>query len=235
MRRKIFIQVFVALCLIAGGVALIGINILGWDLQRLAGWWTLLVMAAAVAFIVRHGPRFWNCFMLGGAVLTLLYRQLLFIDTPEKYWGSMGALALIALGISIIARLIRPRPQPRPPGPAGRTIPGRNDQPVRFALFDDQSYSSDCKQLRGGRFSTCFGNIAVDLSRAEFGQPVTIHANAVFGNVDIRTPEHVRVECIGSSLFGGCDAREATMRQYDAEHPALTINYRVVFGNVKVK
>ncbi|MCL1951750.1 MAG: hypothetical protein FWF60_02865 [Oscillospiraceae bacterium] len=49
------------------------------------------------------------------------------------------------------------------------------------------------------------------------------------------TPPGVRVECSGTSIFGGCDAKAITGRPYDPAHPPLTIRYLSVFGGVNVK
>ena len=112
MKRSTFIQIFAAICLIGGGVALVGIHFFAWDIRIFAGWWTLFIMAAAIAWMVRHGPRFWNCMLLGGALLTLARAQAFVVETREQYWAAMGALALIMLGVSLLVRRLRPRPRP---------------------------------------------------------------------------------------------------------------------------
>jgi len=121
MNRKNVTHIFIAICLIAGGLALIGNHFFEWGLR---GWWTLPFIAAAIALMVRYGPRFWNGLLLGGSLLTFLRAQSWLIETREQYWGAMGALALILLGVSILVRHLRPKkpkfpwpPPPQPPPP----------------------------------------------------------------------------------------------------------------------
>ena len=114
MNRKNFTQILVAVCLIAGGAALIGIHFFGVNLH---GWWTLPFVAAAIALMVRYGPRFWNCLLLGASLLTLARAQGFLVETRAQYWGAMGALALMTLGVTILVRHLRPKKKPKPPWP----------------------------------------------------------------------------------------------------------------------
>ena len=109
------------------------------------------------------------------------------------------------------------------------------DFPTRFALFSSESCRSDCKQLRGGRFSAIFGAITADLRTANFDRPITVECNAMFGGVDLYVPHNVRVECAGTSIFGGCSAKEIAGRPYDPAHPVLTVRYLNLFGGINVK
>ena len=111
MNRKNFTQIFVAICLIAGGAALIGTHFFSWAFR---GWWTLPFVIAAIALMVRYGPRFWNGLLLGGALLTLARAQGFVVETRQQYWGAMGALTLILLGVAVLVRHLRPK-KPKPP------------------------------------------------------------------------------------------------------------------------
>jgi len=131
-----------------------------------------------------------------------------------------------------------PPPPAPPPAYAGRAAgtPASGEPfPTRFAVFSSDACRSDCRQLKGGRFSAIFGNVTANLTQADFVQPVTVEANTLFGGVDIITPPGVRIECAGTSIFGNCDARAVTGRPYNPAHPPLTIRYLNVFGGVNVK
>ena len=69
MRRVNVGTILLAALLIAVGAVLIGIYFLGWEPYWFAGWWTLPIMALAVVSIVAHRPNFFNCMMLGTALL----------------------------------------------------------------------------------------------------------------------------------------------------------------------
>ena len=184
--------------------------------------------------------------------------------TWSQFWAAEVALALVLLGVSLLVRMLVPRQTPLPPTsavppvdygapppaepqgtysappPAGGTPAGNAPAsgetfPTRFAVFTGEACRSDCRQLKGGRFSAIFGSVNVNLAQADFQQPVTVEVNTLFGGVDIVTPPGVRVECTGTSIFGGCDAKAITGRPYDPAHPPLTIRYFNVFGGTNVK
>jgi hypothetical protein len=259
-RRNIGIILLAAL-LIAMGTVLIGVNFFGWHLQWFAGWWTLPIIAAAIVSLVVNRPNFFNGMMLGTGILLLVRMQnwegVRETITWRQFWAAEVALALLLLGVSLLVRMLVPRktppvvvgafvpPQPVEPGTytppfdanaAADSGPATGEAfPTRFAIFTGEACRSDCRQLKGGRFSAIFGSVNVNLAAADFQQPITIETNTLFGGVDIITPPGVRVECNGTSIFGGCDAKAITGRPYDPSHPHLTIRYLNVFGGTNVK
>ena len=264
MKRVHIGTILLAVLLIAVGAVLIGIYFLNWNPYWFAGWWTLPIMALAVVSIVAHRPNFFNCMMLGTALLLFAKLQDFILLSWRQFGAAMSALALIGLGVSLIVHMLRPRqffPPPSaavppvvnvhydaPPPPSAEPQgayfsqaqtdagPATGEEfPARFAVFTAETCRSDCRQLKGGRFSAIFGNVTVNLLQADFAQPISIEANSLFGSVDIITPPGVRVECAGTSVFGGCDAKAITGRPYDPAHPPLTIRYLNVFGGVNVK
>jgi hypothetical protein len=107
--------------------------------------------------------------------------------------------------------------------------------PTRFSLFSSEVCRSDCKQLRGGRFTALFGAVTANFRDADFTQPITIETNAILGGIDLFVPPNVRVECLGSSVFGGLNAKGIVGRPYDPAHPLLTVRYLNLFGGTNVK
>jgi len=258
MNRKNSGVIILAALLILVGAALLAFSFFGLRVRWPAGWWTFILMAAALLSMVHRGPRFGNCLLLGGAVILFARWQDFLIHTWWQMWSAVGALALVALGISLIWNMIRPKAPEQggafsytppehtedytPPPPqwnSGAQYPDAprsgEANPSRFALFSSETCRSDCKALQSGRFTAIFGGILVDLSQADFDRPLAIDVYNVFGGVDIITPPGVRVECAGTSVFGGCDARAIAGRPYDPAHPVLTIRHVSVFGGVNVK
>ena len=245
MKRRNLAQILIAVGLMAVGVALICIFLFGWSPKLFAGWWTLLIMAAAVASMISQGLRFWNSLLLGGAILLFAHCQEFVLVNGRQFWGSVGALALILLGISLIINLLRPRREERgyvqtsdfgggKKRPEDTPFSGE-EKPSRFALFSSEVCRSDCKSLRGGNFTAIFGGVVADLSQTDINRPVSIDVYTLFGGIDIYAPANVRVECKGTSIFGGCDAKAVTARPYDAARPVFTVNYFNVFGGINVK
>ena len=257
MKRRNIGIILLAAVLIAAGTVLIGVNFFGWELHWFAGWWTLPIMAVAVVSMVTNKPNFFNGMMLGTGLLLFIRMQnwegVRTTITWRQFWAAEVALALVLLGVSLIVRMLAPRKTPLPPvaysappqvdpqgaysapPPAGSVPASGEAFPTRFAVFTGEACRSDCRQLKGGRFSAIFGSVNVNLAQADFQQPVTVEVNTLFGGVDIVTPPGVRVECTGTSIFGGCDAKAITGRPYDPAHPPLTIRYFNVFGGTNVK
>lgn len=257
MKRSHLGTILLAVLLIAIAAVVIGINFFGWAPYWFAGWWTLPIMAAAVVSVISNGLHYWNSLMFGTAVLLLARMQDTITHmTWRQWWAAEVALALILLGIALLVRMVRPRKEKDLPPPvqaagtgepgdpyayppqeneASNAPPSGDSNPSRFAMFSSEVCRSDCKQLRGGRFTSIFGSVTVDLTQADFLQPVTIETYTLFGGVDIIVPQNVRVESNGTSIFGGCDTKSIAGRPYDPSHAPITIRYFNVFGGVNVK
>ena len=265
MKRKPLGVILLALGLIALGIVMVGVQVFHWNIHWFAGWWTILLAIVAVTSMVSHGVRYWNTYLLLFSVVTFVHCQQLFLEDWREYTTVLGATALILLGVSLIVNMLRPKKaydagylggaaqaaaqgcedceawnaaeeewQTDPAGTANTPFTGE-DFPTRFALFSGESCRSNCRQLCGGRFSAMFGGVTADLRAAEFDRPVTVECNALFGGVNLYVPPHVRVECAGTSIFGGCNAKETAGRPYDPAHPVLTVRYLNVFGGCNVR
>jgi hypothetical protein len=80
-----------------------------------------------------------------------------------------------------------------------------------------------------------FGGVELDLREAELpAEGVWLSAFAVFGGVDVRVPEGVRVELTGFALFGG---REVQGDEVPAGPDAVVLRVHgvAVFGGVHVR
>jgi len=261
MRRKHIGVILLALGLIALGLVMVGVQVFNWNIRWFAGWWTLILAAVAVISMFNRGVRYWNTFLLLFSVVTFARWQQVVFTTWEQYSATVAALALILLGVFLIVNMLRPKksydfarqaegaasqanaevngawqevrddfqPQ-RPNGPfTGEEFP------TRFALFSSELCRSDCKRLRGGRFSAIFGSVTADFRAADFDCPITVECNSLFGGIDLFVPPNVRVECAGTSVFGGCGAKALAGRPYDPNHPVLTVRYLNVFGGTEIK
>jgi len=263
MRRKHIGVILLALGLIALGLVMVGVQVFGLNIRWFAGWWTVLIAVAALISMVNRGIRFWNFYALLFSVVTFARWQELVLKTWQQYFATLGALALILLGIFLIVNMLRPkknffqqvqadinevkaefndewqevrdeiRDEFQPPQPNG---PYTGEEfPTRFALFSSEVCRSDCKRLRGGRFSAIFGAVTADLRTADFDAPITVECNSLFGGIDLFVPSNVRVECTGTSIFGGCGAKALAGRPYDPNHPVLTVRYLNIFGGTEIK
>jgi len=261
MRRKHIGVILLALGLIALGLVMVGVQVFGWNIRWFAGWWTVLIAAATLISMINRGIRYWNTYVLLFSVVTFARWQELVFKTWEQYTVTLAALALILLGVFLIVNMLRPKKkvgffqQVETDGnqvkaeineewqavredwrPAAENGPYTGEEfPTRFALFSSELCRSDCKRLRGGRFSAIFGSVTADLRAADFDSPISVECNSLFGGIDLLVPHNVRVECTGTSIFGGCGAKALAGRPYDPGHPVLTVRYLNIFGGTEIK
>jgi hypothetical protein len=66
---------------------------------------------------------------------------------------------------------------------------------------------------------------------------ITLHADAVFGGIDLIVPEAWQVEMRGSGFFGGYEDRthRPVPNVSGAPHPKLIVKGGAVFGGVTVR
>jgi len=109
MKRKHFGVIFLALGLIVFGIVMLGVQVFHWDIQWFAGWWTILIAAAAIVSMASQGVRYWNLYLLLFSVVTFAHCQEIVLVTWLQYISTLIALALILLGISLIVNMLRPK------------------------------------------------------------------------------------------------------------------------------
>jgi hypothetical protein len=82
--------------------------------------------------------------------------------------------------------------------------------------------------------SAVFGNTVIDFREARFSaQRVVLHANVVFGNLEIIVPPQLAVEADGSSIFGSIESHGGGAVA-DPDRPLLHITGSAVFGNIEI-
>jgi predicted membrane protein len=95
------------------------------------------------------------------------------------------------------------------------------------------------KTFQGGNAAAVFGEVRLDLSQAEIADDqAVLHADAVFGRVEIRVPEAWEVISRGAGAFGNF---EDVTRSYEAGSAAanarkkLIVKGNAVFGEVQIR
>lgn len=230
MRRPIASRITFGLCIIAVGVLVLGRVAFGWVLDDFArGWWTLFIIIPAVVGIVSEGLRFWNVFLLLlGLWLFTLTQHWWRIDT----WPYFGGAALILLGVYVIV------------GGTGRhthvgASSGRNftqdstDYPEYTSIFSNIKYANICKQFRGGKATSVFGNLTVDLREIDLTQTSVIEVTSVFGGLELLAPKNVPVKVNVVPVFGGF-FNEANYSTPSPGQPFLEIRGASVFGGIRI-
>jgi predicted membrane protein len=91
--------------------------------------------------------------------------------------------------------------------------------------------------FRGGKISTVFGGVKLDLRRTELPEGVTyLTIESVFGGVEIDTPEEWAIEIRNESVFGGfSDKRLPAVGKGYTDGRKLVVRASNVFGGGEIK
>src|SRR5579863_38626 len=170
-------------------------------------------------------------------------------------WQVIWPVMLIFLGISFLFRRHWHGTFPfgTPPGGPGVTggplgtgpsNPGPNpgaggvNMLSETTVFGGINRRLDSQEFEGGHLSAVFGGIEIDLSKANTKKDeIVIEADAVFGGIELRVPEHWRVTVQGAGIFGGYDdqTRPSPAASADDTRPRLIKPGPAVFGGVTGK
>ena len=103
------------------------------------------------------------------------------------------------------------------------------------AFVSSQVRTGDWLLPRLFRVACVLGNVEIDLTRARVA-PGTSHIEirALFGNVEIKAPPDLRVECTVGSVASSVEVTARTAVSTDMDAPLITIGGTAVFGNLEV-
>ncbi len=202
------------------------------------------------------GRIFGGMLLFIGAVFLLHNLGLLRGNVLAYFWPVM----LIAIGLALLVRALEGNrawdlwhdPSARGGGAAGTGTPGTSAAGAagaarpstidfRNGFKEDHIFSGakrriETQEFEGGEALAVFGGIELDLRKADTKRPqVFIDANAIFGGIEIRVPEHWRITVRGTGIFGGFADETAQPPGGDPNRPELIVTGAAVFGGVSVK
>jgi predicted membrane protein len=208
-------------------------------------YWPVILIVLGVSRLSTArsmGGRIWfgMVTVLGGA---LLLHNLGYIHgTP---WNLTWPILLIGLGFSLLMRgighdhfwaprSIRQGAGPGNPAPANSSSAKTLDE---WAIFGGSRRRIESQEFEGGEAVAVFGGVELDLRKAATKRDeIVIEANAVFGGIDIRAPEHWNIVVRGSGIFGGYEDKTLDTRSGEnGKRPTLVITGYAVFGGATVQ
>ena len=90
--------------------------------------------------------------------------------------------------------------------------------------------------FQGGAVLALFGSFEVDLVQTPQTAPQsTLEAYGIFGSVEIRVPDHWKVEVDGKALFGAFANKTRGQREGDGPISELRVTGWALFGAVEVQ
>lgn len=180
-------------------------------------FWPMLVTALGVAaFLVV--PRAW----LGPLLVTAagVYWLLEALDVVRgSVWTYVLPVAIIVLGLSILV--------------ASTTKDQTADRITTLVFLWGADRRTTSQQFKSAALTAIFGGVDLDLREANIVGRARIDAFAMFGGVDVKVPQHWRVNVAGLPVFGGYDDKTNPPANPDA--PVLDVHVVAIFGGATVK
>lgn len=239
------------------GLAFLLSNLGVLPIEEIRRYWPVILIVWGAGLALGYGGRFgrglgpgfgihrllWGgMWMVTGGLLLLQNFGYIHGDVWQVIWPVM----LIFLGISF---LLRKRWQGLPPGGQGVSAGGLGSGPSsplgggansldEATIFGGVNRRIDSQDFEGGRLSSVFGGIEIDLRKANTKkEEIVIEADAVFGGIELMVPEHWRVTVQGAGIFGGYEdqTHSSPAASPDEKRPHLIVTGSAVFGGVSIR
>lgn len=187
--------------------------------QIISTWWPLIfVIIGLMQLFNRANSSVISGFIFIAVGITLLLHTLFEMNVMK----SIFPFIFIVIGLSIIFSK-RTKKQ--------YDIYKRRET---FALFAETNAVNNANPYTDSSVGAIFGSANIDLREAIFTDPSTeIETMAVFGNVTIMVPNHVRVEFSGVPILGIFEDK-TRFHAADGEKVTLLCKALIVFGSVEV-
>jgi predicted membrane protein len=191
-------------------------------------FWPAVLLVGGLLALSRStasGGRVWGGILTAAGVLLFLDR----LGYAHFSFHALWPLVLIGIGITLVWRTLE--------GSAGGSPAPAANLVNQFAAFGGGELKSDAKDFQGGEVLTIFGGYQVDLRKAAIARsPAVLHANAMFGGIEIRVPRSWRVILDGLPLLGGyTDETEHPEAASGTQVSELLVKGFAMFGGVVVK
>ena len=204
-------------------------------------YWPVVLIALGLSKMYESrgwDGRLWGLMFVAGGTLLLLDN----LGVMHFRFAVIWPLVLIWFGAVSLLRALERRKFPRNVVPVSAVGSGDSafagDSLKEWAVFSGIKRRLNTQNFQGGELFAVFGGIEIDLRHANLSPSngsVIIDANATFGGIDIRVPDHWRVITRGLGVFGGYEDKTIPPKPQDGvTTPEVVITGNAVFGGVSV-
>ena len=193
-------------------------------------FWPMLLVVAGVVNLTEPGKQAWGALLL---VIGVLF-QLDNLGFIHFRIADLWPLAIITAGVMMIWGSLKARQFKTKVGGAANSMNATS-------IFGGVERRVGVKDFKYGSVSAVFGGVELDFRDAEMeGEEAVMDVNVMFGGVEIRVPDHWRVEARNQTMFGGyTDATRGTGNPPPGAAvtgpKTLVITGQVLFGGIEVK
>ncbi|MBQ1298802.1 hypothetical protein IIY24_03150 [Candidatus Saccharibacteria bacterium] len=174
------------------------------------GWWTLFIIIPSLVSLITDKDKIMSLGFIAVGVILLLAAQNVF--SYDVAWKVILAVFLVAVGLSIIIKSIFHNKNDQEVAKKIEDLKNNKTMDSQFSAFSgsDRVYKDEI--FNGANLSAIFGGVNLDLRDAKFEKDTVIKAFALFGGIDIKVPEGVKVKLKSGFIFGGIsdDRKSAT-------------------------
>lgn len=210
---------------IAIGISIAG-NVLNlWSINFFFdGWWTFLIIIPSFISIVQYGLGSSSTIWLTiGIFLLLSSRGIIDMALVRKL---IIPIILIVIGFHMIIKNLFYNTK-------YKNIMNNQKANSQYAVtFSGRRIVLPPEVFFGSDLDAIFGSLDFDLRDAVINEDIVINATAIFGGINILVPEHVRVKCSSTSIFGGISNKRYRNAK---EGPTIYVNGTCMFGGVDIK
>lgn len=206
---------FWGLVLVVVGIMFLGNNLDWWNVNLFfRGWWTLFIIIPSIYGLFDNTDKTGSSISLIVGILLLLAAQ--DIISYGMIWKILFPIIIIIVGLSLICKTNLKRKK-------------RENSKEYVAIFSGvdekiKEVVSDFKAI------SIFGSVELDLRKAKIEKDLYIEAVTVFGGIDLKLPENVKVQTSGVPIFGGVENKCLDNK----EGVVVTIHYTCVFGGIDI-
>ena len=206
---------FWGLVLVVVGIMFLGNNLDWWNVNLFfRGWWTLFIIIPSIYGLFDNTDKTGSSISLIVGILLLLAEK--DIISYGMMWKILFPIIIIIVGLSLICKTNLKR----------KMRENSKEYVAVFSGVDEKikEVVSDFKAI------SIFGSVELDLRKAKIEKDLYIEAVTVFGGIDLKLPENVKVQTSGVPIFGGVENKCLDNK----EGVVVTIHYTCVFGGIDI-
>lgn len=219
------------------GLAVIGVGVISlldnlrlFDIPLMRTFWPMVLVfwgLARLAWPMHRGSGLMGAVLIVvGGVLTAQN-----LGYVQFHWRDWWPAFIILFGVSIVLRGLWPRPTDNAL-PDDATLEHGEQVDIQ-ASFSAVSQRNDSAAFKGGRITSTFGGVELDLTQARMaGSEARLDISARFSGVELRVPREWQIAVEVASTFGGVEDKTVPPMTLG---PRLILTGEVMFGGVEIK
>lgn len=215
-----FVLIFIGIILGLNAFGITSINIF------FEGWWTLfIIVPSAIGLIEDKDKTPSLIFLILGIWLFLASRDLIEYGLLIKLL--LPAL-LIAVGLLIVFKDVL-----NINNKEIKKLEKNSNNNDYYAVFGSQNVNFDNENVQNINAKSLFGEIKLDLSKANIEKDIVINTLSIFGGININVPENVKIKIKSIPFFGNVE--DKTKKDKSEKEITIYIDAVCIFGGVEIK